>query len=168
MEEITLETKIADLLNHGMKETLININPKFKKLNNPVLRRTVARVATVKQAAVVGGMEPDDLLNRLRAAVGQKTLEGTETHLPEKDIFPSWAEQEKAKISLDANQALDRDENPLALANKKLKGLDNGEILEIISDFRPQPLIDEFGKKGFEVAVKKIKSETFSTMIKKA
>lgn len=167
MEEITLETKIADLLNHGMKETLIEINPKFKKLNNPVLRRTIAKVATVKQAAIVGGMEPGDLLNRLRTAVGQRTLEGTETHLPEKDLFPSWAEEERAKVSIDANEALDRDENPLALAHNKLKELDSGEILEIVSDFRPQPLIDEFRKKGFEIAVKEINSEKFSTMIKK-
>ncbi len=73
MKEITLDTKIADLLNdyEGMKDILIDINPKFKKLNNPILRRTVAKVATVKQASIVGGMRPLELLNRLREAVGQ-------------------------------------------------------------------------------------------------
>jgi len=73
LKEITLDTKIADLLNdyEGMKDILIDINPKFKKLNNPILRRTVAKVATVKQASIVGGMRPLELLNRLREAVGQ-------------------------------------------------------------------------------------------------
>ncbi len=77
MKEITLETKIADLLNdyEGMKDILIKINPKFKKLNNPVLRRTLAKIAGVKQAAVVGGMDPMDLLNQLRKAVGQTPIE---------------------------------------------------------------------------------------------
>ncbi len=68
MKEITLDTKIADLLNNynGMKDILISINPKFKKLNNPILRRTVAKVANIKQAAVVGGMKPIELLNKIR------------------------------------------------------------------------------------------------------
>jgi len=35
---------------------------KFKKLNNPVLRRTIAKVASVKQVAIIGGM---DLKNQL-------------------------------------------------------------------------------------------------------
>jgi hypothetical protein len=76
MKEITLDTKIADLLNNydGMKEILIDINPKFKKLNNPILRRTIAKVAGVRQAAIVGGMKPMDLLNKLREAVGQEPL----------------------------------------------------------------------------------------------
>jgi len=75
--EITMETKIADLLNSrpDMKDILIAINPKFKKLNNPVLRRTLAKLASVKQAAVVGGMDALDLLNQLRVAVGQEPVE---------------------------------------------------------------------------------------------
>ena len=68
MKEIKIDTTIADLLNNynGMKDTLIGINPKFKKLNNPILRRTLAKLATVKQAAIIGGMKPQDLLNKLR------------------------------------------------------------------------------------------------------
>jgi hypothetical protein len=75
--EITLETKIADLLNSrpDMKDILIGINPRFKKLNNPVLRRTLAKVASVKQAAVVGGMDAVDLLNQLGVAGGQAPVE---------------------------------------------------------------------------------------------
>ena len=170
MKEITLETTIADLLNNygGMKKILIEINPKFKKLNNPVLRRTIAKLATVKQTAIVGGMPADDLLNQLRVAVGQKPLENRDTSLQEQETFPQWAEQQTPKISLDANKVLDQDDNPLALANKALSKLKSGEILEIIADFRPEPLIDEFHKKGFEVAVKEIDSEKFITMIKKA
>jgi len=76
MKKITLDTKIADLLNlrEDMKDILISINPKFKKLNNPILRRTLAKVASIKQAAIVGGMEPIELLNRLREALGQEPV----------------------------------------------------------------------------------------------
>ena len=47
------------------------MSPVFEKLKNPVLRRTVARVATIQQISVVGGIPVDDIINRLRKEVGQ-------------------------------------------------------------------------------------------------
>ncbi len=169
MKEITLETTIADLLNNyeGMKEKLIAINPKFKKLNNPILRRTVAKLATVKQAAIIGGMDAYDLLNQLRESVGQVPLKSNTVALKEEITLPEWIKKDPA-ISLNANEVLDNDENPLAKANQLLKTLGTGEILEIASDFRPEPLIVEFSKKGYEVAVKEISDESFLTYVRKA
>lgn len=170
MKEITLATTIADLLENykGMKEILIGINPKFKKLNNPVLRRTIAKLATVKQAAVVGGMDADDLLNQLRIAVGQAALQREESAASQEgDSLPAWAENEPKAI-LNANEILDNEGNPLAETNKTLKKLDSGDILQIESDFRPEPLIDEFVKKGYGVAVKATKDDQFITLIKKS
>ena len=171
MKEITLATTIADLLENyeGMKEILIGINPKFKKLNNPVLRRTLARLATVKQAAIVGGMDADDLLNQLRIAVGQAPLqtEASMTAEVEEETLPEWAE-ETPKATLNANEILDKEGNPLAQANKTMKTLGSGEILEIVSDFRPEPLIDEFTQKGYEVAVKQPTEDRFITLIRKS
>ncbi len=168
MKEITLETTIADLLNNyeGMKEKLIAINPKFKKLNNPILRRTVAKLATVKQAAIIGGMDAYDLLNQLRESVGQVPLKSNTVALKEEITLPEWIKKDPA-ISLNANEVLDNDENPLAKANQLLKTLGIGDILEIVSDFRPEPLIVEFSKKGHEVAVKEISDESFLTYIRK-
>ena len=170
MKEITLATTIADLLeNHeGMKEILIRINPKFKKLNNPVLRRTIAKLATVKQAAIVGGMDADDLLNQLRVAVGQEALESERSEpLKEQEPLPRWAEKTPT-ATLNANEILDNEGNPLAEANKTVKTLASEEILEIVSDFRPEPLIDEFTKKGYEIAVKEEKEDHFITLIRKS
>jgi TusA-related sulfurtransferase len=168
MKEITLDTKIADLLNNyeGMKDILIDINPKFKKLNNPILRRTIAKVAGVKQAAIVGGMKPIDLLNQLRERVGQSPIDLSENDVEDNQKAPDWIEQE-ATISLNANDILDRDKNPLAETNKALKKLKDGEILQIHSDFRPEPLIDEFIKKGYNVYTQERDSNNFVTYILK-
>jgi uncharacterized protein (DUF2249 family) len=166
--EITLQTKIADLLNdyENMKEILIEINPKFKKLNNPVLRRTVAKVAGVKQAAIVGGMDPYELLNRLRIAVGQEPIEiKSETETKIKDE-PDWIKKSDPKAVLDANELLEKEKNPLAEANKILKTFDKDDVLTIIADFRPEPLIEEFEKKGFEVYCKEVEKDSFVTFIK--
>ena len=170
MKEITMETKIADLLNNypGMKETLIAINPKFKKLNNPVLRRTLAKVAGVRQAAIVGGMEPLELLNRLREAVGQPLVDANGLSVEEEGTTeaPDWIEDE-VKATLDAIELLDAEKNPLAEANKLLKGLNAGEMIAIMSDFKPEPLIDEFKKAGHEVYCKEESADRFVTYVRK-
>ncbi len=167
MKEITLETKIATLLNdyEGMKDILISINPKFKKLNNPILRRTLAKIATVKQAAAIGGMQPLELLNKLREAVGQEPILESQEET-EQEVLPDWFEQ-KESLSLDANELLDNDKNPLAEVSKAVKKLKSGEILKLTADFKPEPLIDEFRKKGYEIATEKLSEKSFITKIKK-
>jgi uncharacterized protein (DUF2249 family) len=169
MKEITLETKIADLLNNyeGMKDILIKINPKFKKLNNPVLRRTLAKIAGVRQAAIVGDMDPMDLLNQLRVAVGQVPLEDTiAKESASASEVPVWITSEPKEI-LDANALLDEEDNPLAKAYNILRGLNEGDILTITADFQPEPLIEEFEKSGHEVYCQEVDDTHFITYIKK-
>jgi uncharacterized protein (DUF2249 family) len=169
MKEITLETKIADLLNDydNMKDILIGINPKFKKLNNPVLRRTLAKIAGVKQAAIVGGMDPMDLLNQLRVAVGQTAVEYVDTNGETSTLkAPIWITQEP-KETLDANVLLDAEDNPLAKAYNSLRQLSDGDILTITADFQPEPLIEEFEKAGHEVYCQEVDDTHFITYIKK-
>lgn len=152
--EITMETKIADLLNSrtDMKDMLIAINPKFKKLNNPVLRRTLAKLASVKQAAVVGGMDALDLLNQLRAAVGQEPIDsdGIIHEKSEEESAPEWISREPKAI-FDGNAMLDREENPLAEITKVMRHLEEGDVVTLTVDFKPEPLIDEFLKRDYKV-----------------
>ena len=66
--KITPQTKIHDLLKTypKLERFLMDLNPKYKKLKNPVLRRTVARIATLTQVAKIGGYDPIELVNMLR------------------------------------------------------------------------------------------------------
>ena len=172
-KEITLETKIADLLNdyEGMKEILIGINPKFKKLNNPVLRRTLGRIASVRQAAIVGNMDPMDLVDQLRKAVGQDPIcEGCEIKsddcviqpLPQER--PDWVDQEPAE-TFDANALLDADKNPLGEIRKALHKLQPGQIIILEADFQPEPLIEEFEKEGHKTWIHEDKPGHYTTYI---
>ncbi len=163
-----MQTTVAELLNdyEGMKETLIAINPKFKKLNNPVLRRTLAKVATVKQAAIVGGMEPLDLLNRLRESVGQAPLDSEgEVVTKESSKKPTWITNEP-KVVLDANALLDEQKNPLAEANIALRDLKDDEFIAISSDFKPEPLIEALEKSGHSIYCEELNENQFLTYIK--
>lgn len=70
---ITPATRIGDLLaaHPELEEVLTGMAPAFAKLRNPILRKTVAKVATVEQAARIGGMDLREMVSRLRAAAGQ-------------------------------------------------------------------------------------------------
>ncbi len=69
--EITPSTKVNDLLDAypELEETLIGIAPPFKKMKNPILRKSVARVATIKHISSVGNVPLNELINKLRKAV---------------------------------------------------------------------------------------------------
>ena len=56
---ITPKTRIYDLLKAypELEETLIGSAPEFKKLRNPVLRKTITRITNISQAAIIGGTE---------------------------------------------------------------------------------------------------------------
>src|SRR5512140_1054288 len=69
---ITPDTKLGVLLERWpmLEDVLVEISPHFKALRNPVLRRTVAKVATLRQVSQVSGVALGVLVERLRAAVG--------------------------------------------------------------------------------------------------
>jgi hypothetical protein len=73
---ITPETKVAALLDQysELEAILIGIAPPFKKLRNPVLWRSVARVASLQQATAVGRLPVVTVVNEFRAVVGQEPI----------------------------------------------------------------------------------------------
>jgi ABC-type thiamine transport system ATPase subunit len=73
---ITPETQVAELLERwpALEPVLVSISPHFEALRHPVLRRTVAKVATLRHAAQVSGVPLVDLVTRLREAAGLAPL----------------------------------------------------------------------------------------------
>ena len=78
---ISPKTKVGELLDHfpNLESVLMEMSPAFEKLKNPILRKTVARVATLQQVAVVGGLNVNEIVNRLRKEVGQSSGEADST-----------------------------------------------------------------------------------------
>ena len=170
MGNITLDTKIFDLIhkNTGMKDILIDINADFKKLNKSIIGKTLTQEgADLKEAAIVVGMDPVELLNSLRKSLGQEIVETSDYQTNEiSDEAPQWALNEP-KYTFNANELLKKDLSPLEEAKVTLRNLKKDDIFTIVSDFRPQPLIDDLIKMGHDVYVGKINEEKFITYIKK-
>ena len=167
--EITPKTKIDTLLKTypELEQYLMDLNPKYKKLKNPVLRRTVAKIATLTQVAKIGGYEVMDLVNKLRTQVGQAPLNETvPTEEEEHKDAPEWITQPPVK-ELNATELLDNDKNPLAELTIALKSMDPGDVLVLESEFLPAPLIDTVEKQGHEVYTKEADQTHYYTFTRK-
>ena len=73
--DLNANTKIDDLLREHpfLMEFLIARSPKFKLLESAVMRKTVGRVATVGQAASIGGVDAALLLEEIAAEIKRRT-----------------------------------------------------------------------------------------------
>lgn len=74
---ITAKTKIYDLLvaYPELEDVLVSVAPKFKKLQNPILRKTIAKITTISEAAAIAGLDVDVLVNKLHHEIGQGCLD---------------------------------------------------------------------------------------------
>jgi DUF438 domain-containing protein len=75
--ELSPKTKVNDLLARYpfLKDFLISLNPEFKMLDNPFLRKTVGKLASLGKAAMIGGMDVKKLLDDIAAEIKKKTSE---------------------------------------------------------------------------------------------
>ncbi len=168
---ISPKTKILDLLREypELEELLFEISPAFKQLKNPILRRTVARVTTLQQAAIVGGLKVEDLINRLRSAAGEEGHEGaraqghkgTGAQGHEGTGKPEWYDPEKVTQRLDAREMLNRGEHPVGQVLADLQHLADGEIYELTAPFNPAPLIDKATGLGFRHWIEQVGEEEY-------
>jgi hypothetical protein len=149
---ITPESKVGDLLERwpALEDVLVSMSPHFRALRNPVLRRTVAKVATLRQVASVGGVPLGSLVERLRAAAGLPPLalaaEGGGGPSPR----PAWAAEASAARTHDARAAIEAGEHPMPRVIADLVALAEGEVYQLLTPFVPAPLVDLAKGKGFE------------------
>jgi hypothetical protein len=131
-----------------LEDLLIRMAPPFKKLKNPILRKSVAKVATLKQAAIVGRLDLSSMINLLREAVGQAPLDATET-ISEDDYLgtaPGWFDQSCVASSID-DRTSDFDEMAITRVLNALKNLGEHQVVELTTTFLPAPGIDAARKK---------------------
>lgn len=165
-------TKVAALLDAypELEEVLIGIAPPFKKLRNPLLRKSVAKVASLRQAAAVARIPASELVNRLREAVGQPPIapltdDASASYFGDR---PAWYNPNLVVDSLDEGTLPDDGPMPLLPLLKHAQGLGEGEILEFRTTFLPAPGIDVMSRKGFSAWTEEISPGEFHTYFTKA
>jgi len=167
--QITPSTTVHALLDSypELEELLIGMAPGFKRLKNPILRHTVAKIATLKQAAVVGGIELKEMISILRKTVGQDELDSNFSNVDYLQPKPVWFSSDKIVTSFDESILNDNDKMPVNIVLKEANNLKNEEIIELVTSFLPAPLIDIMKNKGFESWTNKENNEEFKSYFKK-
>ena len=155
--EITPSVIVNELLEvyPELEDVLISIAPPFKKLKNPFLRKTVAKVATIKHIAAVGKVPLNELIAKLRDAVGQPPINESfndEEYFSEQ---PDWFLPDKVTLSVDEAKQENKNEMTLVTIMRESKSVKPGEIIELVTTFLPAPGIDKLKAKGYLVWVNK-------------
>ena len=171
---ITPDTKIGELLETypQLEEVLVRQSPHFKALKNPILRRTVAKVATLAKAAQMGGVPIRQLILTLRQAVGQPTEDPAA--LPPDDPAavssapgspPDWLDIARVRLTINAEELLAAGEHPLGRVQRAVKDLAEGDLLCLRSAFRPIPLVELLERGGHRAYVQESAPGAYQTYV---
>ena len=165
---ITPKTKVLELIETypELEDVLIEYAPAFKNLKNPILRRTVAKIATLQQAASIGGVKTEELINRLRKEVGQENIT-SDTGVEYNYVKPAWFDEEKIVKRFNASEMLAAGEHPVNQVITDLNHLENGEIYLLIAPFLTAPLIDKASSLGLKHWVDTQSDENFNIYFQK-
>ncbi|OGG00507.1 MAG: hypothetical protein A3F83_11145 [Candidatus Glassbacteria bacterium RIFCSPLOWO2_12_FULL_58_11] len=172
---INPQTRIGELLEAypQLEEVLIAQAPMFDKLKNPLLRRTVAKVATLEKAAAIARIPVAGLVGALRLAAGQKFTPGEDAGLnagASADTAvgterPAWLDSSKVIETIDADEYLKKGEHPLNKVTGLARSIKPGELVKIISSFPPIPLSDTLKSQGCKTVILSTASGKYETYI---
>ena len=150
---ITPDSRLGELLERWpqLEGVLLDLSPHFKALQNPVLRRTVAKIATLRQVSTVSGVALGVLVARLREGAGLAPgaiEDGGGGGVPAER--PAWASERAVTAAHDARAAIEAGEHPMARVMTDLARLGAGDVYALVTPFVPAPLVDLARGKGFQ------------------
>lgn len=167
---INEKTKIAALLKHhpDALETIVPLSPDFKKLRNPVLRKLMAGRTTIAMAAKIGGCKPEDfykVLAPLGFEAESSPAGGDNQAVPKSKPKPAYLQNLPAErlVNFDVRAMLATGADPLKSIQQKVKALSPGQVLLIVNNFEPVPLIKLLEKQGFTTYTDFIDEDTIET-----
>lgn len=167
---INEQTKIAALLKHhpDALEAIIKLSPDFKKLRNPILRKLMAGRTSIAMASKIGGCKSEDFFKAL-APLGfesdNTTVLKQESPATKNAPKPEYLQhlQPEQLINFDVRAMLAEGNDPLKQIQQKVKSLQPGQVLVIVNNFEPVPLIKLLERQGFQTYVNFIDADTIET-----
>lgn len=154
--KINKGTKISEIIkaNPDAIDTIATINKHFKKLNNPILRKILATRVTVADAAKIGGVSTEMILDRLSSIGFEVEKKGkSEKNIENSNRIDNF--ENKKLIELDARIDLEKGNDPFKSIMTAVNILSDNEVLKIINTFEPLPLIKILTEKGYDYKVER-------------
>ena len=124
---INEQTKISEIIktNEQSIEIIAQINSNFKKLKNPVLRKLLAPRVNIKQAAKIGGVSSDNMLDALSKIGFQIEKHRSKDTLETPEIKKHIDMNHLEKVTLDVRPILNSGEDPFNKIMAQLKTMNN-------------------------------------------
>jgi uncharacterized protein (DUF2249 family) len=164
---INIQTKISDIIQENEKaiDVIASINSHFRKLKNPILRKLLASKVTLGQAARIGNVSNETILNKLKEIgfqVGNSPLE------KEIDTEHTHIEIDTENlITIDVRPYIESGSDPFSIIIKEIKKLGADQTLLIINSFEPVPLIKLLESQGINSLVYKESEDLYKTYFQK-
>lgn len=156
---ITKDVKISNMLSDFPQtlRVLIKLSPHFTRLNNNILRKTLASRVNVEQAAGIAGVNLTFMLYELNKVIGEYP-ETQKNNKGQVDEMNESNNQNNGEPKIDTDKFLQLDVRPIIDSGKdpfleimaKVKTLQNDEGLHLINSFEPFPLYSIMQNKGFK------------------
>ena len=159
---IAATDRVADVLarDERLVDVFVAVSPAFERLRSPGLRRVMARLVTVEQAARVARVEPAVLLDRLNHAIAdpgrhdaapepnESTMPGTDPSAPRPEALSAIPEDRV--VELDVRDALRNGEEPFSRIMAARREVADDGALRLRAIFEPVPLYAVMARQGFE------------------
>ena len=151
-EPIRADWKVSHVLGQypQLLDVLVQKSPAFRHLRNPLARALRTRLVSVAQAARIAGLEPNDLVHSLNAAVGlhsePSVAQVTAPSQTSNDICVDTSIAE----DLDVRPLLANGEEPFNVIMASAARVPACAALRLRTTFEPVPLYDVLGGRGFQ------------------
>lgn len=153
------DDRVADVLarDERLVDVFVSVSSHFNKLRNPTLRKVMARLVTVEQAARVAGVDAVELLGRLNRALGLEAEAAAGERRPPLETaelrpLPAHIATLPAEriVDLDVREDLGRGAEPFSRIMEARRRVPAGGVLRLRAPFEPAPLYAVMARYGFE------------------
>lgn len=165
---IHADDRVAAVLarDERLLDVLVSASPAFERLRSGALRRTMAKLVTVAQAARIAGVDADALVERLNRALdggtpGAPSLPRAAA-TPEPAIPAAFlATPAERIVDLDVREELRAGREPFRAILEAARSVPSGGVLRLRAIFEPAPLYAVLGRQGFAHATEALGAEDF-------
>jgi uncharacterized protein (DUF2249 family) len=152
---ITATDRVSDVLarDEGLVEVFIRHSAHFEKLRNVAMRRVMARLVTVGQAARIADVPAESLVRELNdvlhIASGEATTRAASAAEPRSSERPVSRPASLREVELDVRQDMRAGREPFSRIMAAVATLGADEILRLRTIFEPVPLFEILAKRDF-------------------
>lgn len=162
---IVATDRVSDVLarDEALVDVFIRHAPQFTKLRSRTMRRVMARLVTVEQAARMGGVDVELLLRDLNEAAGVEHAPREARSAARRDaprptpLFPAAPHgppSARTIVEVDVREDLRAGREPFSRIMAAVGALRPGEMLLLRAIFEPVPLFAALARRGFVHAVR--------------